>query len=225
MKIKEIPWFNRPGFKLTRNGVKTLDDAELLSIIFGVGSKKESALELSNKLLKKYNLNKLENLSIKDLANECNNDFNKALQILSLIEICKRYNRLINNGYTKSIRSAKDVFNIFSYKLLNEKKETFIVLSLDSKNNIIKEEEVSKGILDSSLVHPREVFKSAIKESAYSIIIVHNHPSGDCTPSQQDMEVTKILMKAGETLDIPVVDHVIIGKDNYYSFKEKAEQV
>ena len=224
MKIKEIPWFNRPGFKLTRNGVKTLDDAELLSIIFGVGSKKESALELSNKLLKKYNLNKLENLSIKDLANECNNDFNKALQILSLIEICKRYNRLINNGYTKSIRSAKDVFNIFSYKLLNEKKETFIVLSLDSKNNIIKEEEVSKGILDSSLVHPREVFKSAIKESAYSIIIVHNHPSGDCTPSQQDMEVTKILMKAGATLDIPVVDHVIIGKDNYYSFKEKAEQ-
>ena len=223
MKIKEIPWFNRPGFKLTRNGVKTLDDAELLSIIFGVGSKKESALELSNKLLKKYNLNKLENLSIKDLANECNNDFNKALQILSLIEICKRYNRLINNGYTKSIRSAKDVFNIFSYKLLNEKKETFIVLSLDSKNNIIKEEEVSKGILDSSLVHPREVFKSAIKESAYSIIIVHNHPSGDCTPSQQDMEVTKILMKAGATLDIPVVDHVIIGKDNYYSFKEKAE--
>ena len=223
MKIKEIPWFNRPGFKLTRNGVKTLDDAELLSIIFGVGSKKESALELSNKLLKKYNLNKLENLSIKDLANECNNDFNKALQILSLIEICKRYNRLINNGYTKSIRSAKDVFNIFSYKLLNEKRETFIVLSLDSKNNIIKEEEVSKGILDSSLVHPREVFKSAIKESAYSIIIVHNHPSGDCTPSQQDMEVTKILMKAGATLDIPVVDHVIIGKDNYYSFKEKAE--
>ena len=223
MKIKEIPWFNRPGFKLTRNGVKTLDDAELLSIIFGVGSKKESALELSNKLLKKYNLNKLENLSIKDLANECNNDFNKALQILSLIEICKRYNRLINNGYTKSIRSAKDVFNIFSYKLLNEKRETFIVLSLDSKNNIIKEEEVSKGIFDSSFVHPREVFKSAIKESAYSIIIVHNHPSGDCTPSQQDMEVTKILMKAGATLDIPVVDHVIIGKDNYYSFKEKAE--
>src|SRR3989344_9197177 len=225
MKIKEIPWFNRPGFKLTRNGVKTLDDAELLSIIFGVGSKKESALELSNKLLKKYNLNKLENLSIKDLANECNNDFNKALQMLSLIEICKRYNCLINNGYTKSIRSAKDVFNIFPYKLLNEKRETFIVLSLDSKNNIIKEEEVSKGILDSSLVHPREVFKSAIRESAYSIILIHNHPSGDCTPSKQDIEATKILMKAGETLDIPVTDHVIIGKDNYYSFKEKAEHL
>ena len=224
MRIKEIPWFNRPGFKLTRNGVKTLDDAELLSIIFGIGSKKESALELSNKLLKKYNFNKIEDLSVKDLAKECNNDFNKALQMLSLIEICKRYNSLIHNGYTTLVKSAKDIFNIFSYKLLNEKRETFIVLSLDSKNKIIKEEEVSKGILDSSLVHPREVFKSAIKESAYSIIIVHNHPSGDCTPSQQDMEVTKILMKAGATLDIPVVDHVIIGKDNYYSFKEKAEQ-
>src|SRR3989338_4982502 len=113
MKIKEIPWFNRPGFKLTRNGVKTLDDAELLSIIFGIGSKKESALELSNKLLKKYNFNKIEDLSVKDLAKECNNDFNKALQMLSLIEICKRYNKLVRKGYSKNIESALDVFNMF----------------------------------------------------------------------------------------------------------------
>lgn len=225
MKIKDIPWFNRPGFKLTRNGVTSLDDAELLSIIFGIGSKGESALELSNKLLKKYNLNKLENLSIKTLAKECKGNYNKALQILSLIEICKRYNKLVNNGYTNIIKSAKDVFNIYFHKFINEKKENFVVLCLDSKNRIIREEPVSIGLLDSSLVHPREVFKGAIKESAYSIIIVHNHPSGDCTPSQQDMEVTKILIKAGETLDIPVVDHVIIGKDNYYSFKEKAEQI
>ncbi len=225
MKIKEIPWFNRPGFKLTRNGVKTLDDAELLSIIFGVGSKKESALELSNKLLKKYNFNKLEDLSVKDLAKECNNDFNKALQMLSLIEICKRYNKLVTNGYTNTIKSAKDVFNIYSYKFINEKKENFVVLCLDSKNKIIKEEPVSIGTLDSSIVHPREVFKGAIKESAYAIILVHNHPSGDSTPSKQDLEVTKVLMKAGETLDIPVIDHVIIGNENYYSFKEKAEQI
>ena len=222
MKIKDLPWFNRPGFKLTSKGVNALDDAELLSIIFGVGSKVESALELSNKLLKKYNFNKLENLSIKTLAKECKGNYNKALQILSLIEICKRYNKLVANGYTNTIKSSKDVFNIYSHKFINEKKENFIVLCLDSKHRIIKEEPVSIGILDSSLVHPREVFKTAIKESAYAILLVHNHPSGDCAPSKQDLDVTKALMKAGETLDIPIVDHVIIGKDNYYSFKERS---
>src|SRR3989338_9961395 len=92
MKIKDIPFYNRPGFKLTRNGVSSLDDAELLSIIFGVGSKDENAIELSNRLLKKYNLNKFEDLSVKELAKECNWNFNKALQLLSLVEICKRYN-------------------------------------------------------------------------------------------------------------------------------------
>ncbi|MBU2640083.1 MAG: DNA repair protein RadC [Nanoarchaeota archaeon] len=223
MKIKDIPKFNRPGFKLTRKGVNTLDDAELLSIIFGVGGKGESALELSNKLLKKYNFNKLEELSIKDLAKECKWNYNKALQILSLIEICKRYNKFVNNGFTKNIKSAEDVFNIYSYKFINEKKENFIALCLDSKNNIIKEEPVSIGILDSSLVHPREVFKPAIKESAYAIILIHNHPSGDPTPSKQDIEVTRNLMKSGETLNIPVLDHVIIGKNSYFSFKERAD--
>ena len=102
----DIPWFNRPGHKLTRNGVHSLDDAELLSIIFGIGSKGESALELSNKLLKKYNFNKLEHLSVKELAKECKGNYNKALQLSSLIEICKRYNKLINNGYSKSIKSS-----------------------------------------------------------------------------------------------------------------------
>ena len=223
MKIKDLPWFNRPGFKLTRKGVTSLDDAELLSIVFGVGSKGESALELANRLLNKYNLNKLENLSVKELAKECKWNYNKAMQILSLIEICKRYNKLINNGFARNIKSAQDVFNRYAHKFINEKKENFIALCLDSKNNIIKEENVSVGILDSSLVHPREVFKEAIKESAYAVILIHNHPSGDPTPSKQDIEVTRILMKSGETLDIPVLDHVIIGRDSYFSFKERSE--
>src|SRR3989344_1860259 len=138
MKIKEIPWFNRPGFKLTRNGVNSLDDAELLSIIFGVGSKGESALELSNKLLKKYNFNNLENLSIKELAKECKS-YNKALQLISLIELSKRYNKLINGGYDnkikhKKINSAKDVKNIFIDKFRNYKKEMYwIMLLLEMK--------------------------------------------------------------------------------------------
>ena len=226
MKIKDIPWFNRPGFKLTRNGVNTLDDAELLSIIFGIGSKGESALELSNKLLKKYNFNKLEDLSVKDLARECKGNFNKALQILSLIEICKRYNRLVKKGYNgktrrKEIKSSEDVYNMFVDKFRNYKKEALNIILLDSQNKIIKViEEISIGILNSSLIHPREVFAEAIKEKANSIILVHNHPSGDVNPSKSDIETTKRLNEAGELLGIKVLDHVIIGKDKFFSFKD-----
>jgi len=204
VKIKDLPWFNRPGFKLTRKGVNSLDDAELLSIIFGVGSKGESALELSNKLLKKYNFNKLEELSIKDIAKECNGNFNKALQILSLIEICKRYNKLVRKGYSKSIESSQDVFNMFVDELRSMKKEYLHILLLDSKNRIVgKPELISIGTLDQSLVHPREIFKEAIKNSASRIILVHNHPS------------------AGKMLGINVIDHIIIGNNSYYSFNDE----
>ena len=221
MKIKDIPWFNRPGFKLTRNGVHSLDDAELLSIIFGVGVKDENAIELSNRLLKKYNFNKLEHLSVKELAKECKWDFNKALQILSLTEICKRYNKLNKNGFSNTIRSSKDVFNIFSDELINLKKEKVIGLYLDTKNKVIKKEVLSIGILDSSLIHPRELFKEAIKESAKSVILVHNHPSGDCNPSQEDIKITNILIEAGKLLDVKLLDHIIIGKEKYWSWKEE----
>lgn len=221
MKIKDLPWFNRPGFKLTKKGVDSLDDAELLAIIFGRGSKKESAIELSNRLLKKYNLNKLEDLSVKELAKECNWDFNKALQILSLIEISKRYNKLVRKGYSKRISSSEDVFNMFCDRFANEKKENFVVLYLDNKNKVIKEETVSVGILNASIVHPREVFKNAIKESAAGIIIVHNHPSGDCKPSDNDLETTEKLVQAGDLLCIPVLDHVVIGKACYWSWKDE----
>jgi len=222
MKIKEIPWFNRPGFKLTRNGAKTLDDAELLSIIFGIGSKKESALELSNKLLKKYNFNKIEDLSVKDLAKECNNDFNKALQMLSLIEICKRYNKLVRKGYSKNIESALDVFNMFVDELRSMKKEYLHIILLDSKNRIIgKPELIFIGTLDQTLIHPREIFKEAIKNSASRIILVHNHPSGDCNPSKNDEEITKNLFEAGKILGINIIDHIIIGNKDYYSFNNE----
>ena len=220
MKIKDIPFYNRPGFKLTRNGVNTLDDAELLSIIFGVGVKDESAIELSNRLLKKYNFNKLEHLSVKELAKECKWNFNKALQILSLIEICKRYNKLVNNGFSNSIRSSKDVYNMFFNELSSLKKEKAIGLYLDTKNKVIKKEVLSVGILDSSLIHPRELFKEAIKESAKSVILIHNHPSGDCNPSEDDIRLTKILIEAGDLMGINFLDHVVIGKNCFYSFKD-----
>ena len=220
MKIKDLPWFNRPGFKLTRKGVDFLDDAELLAIIFGKGSKKESAIEISNRLLKKYNLNKLEDLSVKELAKECNWDFNKALQILSLIELSKRYNKLINKGYKNKISDAKDVYNLLKDELGCKKKEYFICLYLNTQNKIIKKEVISIGTLNSSLIHPREVFKTAIKESANSVILVHNHPSGDHNPSNEDLIITRKIVESGKILSIEVYDHLIIGKEKYYSFRE-----
>jgi DNA repair protein RadC len=220
MKIKDLPFYNRPGFKLTKNGVSSLDNAELLSIIFGVGNEKESALELSNRVLKKYNLNKLEHLGLDELKKECGNDLIKAIKIMSLIELSKRYNKLVKGGYNESIRSSKDVFNIFNNELSNLKKEKAVALYLDTRNKIIKKEVLSIGILDGSLVHPRELFNIALKESAKSVILVHNHPSGDCNPSEEDCNLTKSLIQAGNLVGICFLDHIIVGKNCFYSFKD-----
>ena len=220
MKISDIPWYDRPGARISRDEIKELSDADLLSVIIGKG-RKESVLELSNRLLNKYNLNKLEDLGLEELADECKGDKIPALQILSFFELVKRYNKLIKGGYTrKVINSAKDVYNMFVDEFRNYKKEVLSVVLLDAKNKVIKVKEVSVGTLDSSLGHPREIFKEAIKESANGIILVHNHPSGDCTPSEGDENVTEILIKSGKLLDIKVLDHVIIGNKGYYSFKE-----
>lgn len=223
MRIKDLPWFNRPASKLRRKGVESLDDAELLAIIFGKGNKEESALELSNRLLKKYNLNRLEGLGFNELKKECNNDHVKALKILSCIELGKRYNKLINEGYKGKISCAKDVYNLLVDEFGSKKKEHFICLYLDTQNKIIKTEVVSVGTLDASLIHPREVFKTAIKESANSIILVHNHPSGDVTPSEGDMNSTERIKETGKVLKIRLVDHIIISKEGFYSFKENSK--
>jgi len=221
MKIKDLPSFNKPSSKLLKQGASYLDSAELLAIIFGKGDKKESALEISNRLLKKYNLHKFEDLGFTELLKECNDDVGKVFRIQALIELSKRYNRLKNNGFKRKISSAKEVYSYFVDSYGNLKKEYFLCLYLDTKNCIIKDEVISVGTLNSSLVHPREVFKAAIKESANSIILVHNHPSGDVTPSSEDEKITSDFFKIGELLGIKVLDHVIIGKEKYYSFKEE----
>jgi len=122
----------------------------------------------------------------------------------------------------QKIKTAKDVFDVALPKMSGLDREQFAIIHLDTKNNIIKYEVVSVGILNASIIHPREIFKSAIKESSNSIILVHNHPSGDPEPSGEDEEITERLKKAGELLNIPVLDHVIIGAGSYYSFKEES---
>ena len=219
MKIKDIPWYNRPGGRLKKKGASHLSDAELLAIILGRGNKEENAIDLSNRVLGNYNFHKLSDLELPELEKEFKNEV-KAMKITAMYEIFKRTNRLHKKGFNKKIGNAEDVFNYYVDELQDKKKEHFYALLLDTKNRIISEELVSVGILDASIIHPREVFKSAIKASSNSIILVHNHPSGDCTPSNEDKEVTKILENAGDLLGISVLDHIIIGKENYYSFKE-----
>ena len=219
MKIKDIPWYNRPGIRLKKKGVSILSDAELLAIVLGRGNKEENAIDLSNRVLGNYNFHKLADLSLHELEKEFKNQV-KAMKITAMFEIFRRTSRLNKKGFKPKIGNAEDVFNYYVDQLQDKKKEHFYALFLDTKNRIIAEDLVSVGILDASIIHPREVFKSAIKASSNSVILVHNHPSGDCTPSKADEEVTELLYNAGDILGINVLDHIIIGKNNYYSFKE-----
>jgi DNA repair protein RadC len=219
MRIKDISKENRPRERLERYGVGSLSDAELLAVILKIGNKTENVIDMCNRLISKYGIDKLSSCSLKELQEIKGIGKAKACQILALFEFNKRHNIAKKNG--KPIKSAKDVYEYVAPKLAGLTKEIFMVLHLDSKNRIIKEETVSIGTLTASLIHPREVFKSAIKESANSIILLHNHPSGDPAPSQEDEEITERLFDAGELLGIKVLDHVIVGNGKHYSFSEE----
>ena len=220
MKISEIPWDNRPGMRLKKEGVDKLSNAELLAIVLGRGNFKENAVDISNRVLNSYNFDKMSDLSFHELKDEFEDQV-PAMKIIAMYEIFRRSNKLKKSGNRVKIKTAEDVFNYFVDNLSDKKKEHFYVLFLDTKNIIIGKELVSVGTLNSSLVHPREVFNPAIKSSANSVILVHNHPSGDSKPSSEDEIVTKMLHTAGDLLGIKVLDHVIIGRDSFTSLKEK----
>ena len=219
MKISDIPWQNRPGIRLKQEGALALSNADLLAIVLGRGNFEENAIDISNRVLKSYNFDKLSDLSFHELKEEFRNQV-PAMKIMAMYEIFRRTNNLKKMGNKRKIETAKDVFNYYVDKLQDKKKEHFYALYLDTKNQIIEEKLVSKGILNASLIHPREVFNPAIRASSNSVILVHNHPSGNYAPSKEDKEVTKLLDNAGNLLGINVLDHIIIGKDGYYSFKE-----
>ena len=167
MSISDLPWYDRPGFKLTREGAEKLTNSELLSIIFWANDKEDDILGISNKILKKYNLNKIEEAGYNELVSLiCGNkkaeykDFVKVMKLLSLIELSKRYNKLVSGGYNrKPIKSAEQVYNMFKDELRSLKKERLYAILLNTKNVPFKVNIVSEGTLNSSLIHPREVFK------------------------------------------------------------------
>lgn len=218
MRIHDIPKEGRPRERFLKFGPQALSDAELFAILLRTGSKGENVIDMSNRLIKEYGLDKLFDCSLKELQKIKGIGPSKAMQLLAMAELQKRISQAKNP--INKITCAKDVFNLFHERLKDEKQENFIVLMLDTKNKIIAEETVFKGTLDAALVHPREIFREAIKNSASRIILVHNHPSGDPAPSEEDLEVTRQIEKAGDGLQIKVLDHVIIGREGFWSGKE-----
>jgi DNA repair protein RadC len=214
-----MPWYNRPGARLRRKGVFSLSDAELMAIVLGRGDKNENAVDLANRVLASYNFDKLADLTLPELEHEFRNPV-KAMKITAMFEIFRRTSKLMKKGFKSQIKTASDVYQYFVDELQNKTKEYFYALFLDTKNRILKEELISVGTLNESLIHPREVFNYAVKASCNAVILVHNHPSGDCVPSENDKVVTKELVEAGKIMGINVLDHVIIGKDGFISLKE-----
>jgi DNA repair protein RadC len=219
VKIKEMNSDSRPRERLVKFGVETLSDAELLAIILRTGTIKENVIEMSNRIINEFGLNKLADYSLKELQEIKGIGLGKACQLLAINELNKRVNSL-KNKVTK-ISTAQDVFNFFKDKFKDEKQENFYILMLNPRNHIIKEEFITKGVLDAAIIHPREIFKPAIKNSASKIILVHNHPSGDSNPSPEDLDITEQIIEVGNKIGIKVIDHVIVGKDEWWSWIER----
>ena len=215
MKIKDIPKSDRPREKMEKYGPDKLSDAELLAILLRTGTKDLNVLKLSQKILEKFGNEKFVDLSIENLKTVHGIGSAKACEILSCFELGRR---MLKGKKTSILLSPKDVWERME-DVRGSKKEHFVVFYLDSRNQEIHKEIVSVGTLNESLVHPREVFENAIKNNAASIIIAHNHPSGDLEPSQADIEITKKLIHAGKILDIKIIDHIIVTINGYNSLK------
>lgn len=222
LRIRDIPQNERPKEKLLTYGAEVLSNSELLAIILRTGTVGENVLELSSRLLSELegldgilNANLNEITSIKGVKN------GKASQILALAEIFKRFRTLKSMQRDIKVTSPKDIANILMGEMNNLTQEVLKVVLLNTKNIVIGTRDVFKGSLNTSIVHPREIFKQAINKNSASIIICHNHPSGDPTPSQEDINITLRIKECGNIIGIQLLDHIIIGKNKFISLKEK----
>ena len=213
MKIKEIALEQRPRERLKAGN--SLSDADLLALLLGSGVKGESAIDLGNRLLSENGLDKINLLSLQELMKIKGIGLAKASRLVAAFELSKRASS--GKICEKVVKNPSDIASHYIEKLKDLKKEHFIAVFLDSKNKIIKDEVISIGTLNSSLVHPREVFKEAIKNSANSIILIHNHPSGNVEPSDEDYRVNKVLVETGNLVGIEILDHLLIGYNSWSS--------
>lgn len=218
MKIHDFDPDNRPRERFLAHGPSALSSAELLALILRTGTKNCNILDTCNQLIRRFSLEKLPNTSIHELMEINGIGPSKAMQISAIFELNKRLHHMQNRN--KKIQCAQDVYEYMEGKIPDETREHLFILHLNTKNQVIKDEIVSVGTLNAALIHPREVFKSAIRESDHAIILVHNHPSGDPHPSIADKQVTELLKKTSNVIQIELLDHVIVSKTDWFSFKD-----
>ena len=216
-KIKDLPKVDRPREKLERYGPEKLSNSELLAILLGTGSKGINVVELSKRILSKFSADGLSKANVKELKNTFGLGSAKACEIVACFELGRR---LLQNKQSALLLSPKDVWEELK-DIRDNKKEHFVIFFLDARNQEIKREIISIGSLNANLVHPREVFEPAVRYLAAQIIVAHNHPSGDPEASEEDLTITKKLVEAGKILGIEVIDHIIVVKDRFLSFREQ----
>lgn len=219
--IKAMPLNERPRERMQQEGPQALSSAELIGILLSSGTHKMSAVELGRLIVSHQpeGLAFLKNCSIEELCAIKGVGNAKACQILAAIELGKRISATDRNQRYK-IKNPEDISRLVMEDLRFLQKEKFYILLLNTKHEVLHREEISVGSLNASIVHPREVFLAAIKKSCSAIILVHNHPSGDPTPSKEDILITKRLVDAGRIIGISVLDHVIIGDNVFTSLRE-----
>ena len=219
MKIKDLPKSDRPREKLIAKGAENLKDSELLAILLRIGRAGKNVIEIASQILTKHSKKRLLQMTYEDLVKISGIDSAKATTLLAAFELSKRAME-VDDSNLPVISTPKDVVAQLT-ELRHNKKEHFVALYLNARNQLVHKETISMGTLNANLVHPREVFEPALKHSAAGIMVAHNHPSGDPKPSEDDLEITKRLVEAGKMMGVELLDHVIIATNNHFSFKEE----
>jgi len=219
MKLKSLPKVERPREKLIAKGPQNLKDEELLAILLRTGVEGKNVLEIARQILRKYSKKRLFKLTYEDLLKIKGINSAKACTILASMELVKRALEVGEETLPK-IESIKDVIAQMSY-LRDKTREHLAALYLNARNELVFKKHIFVGTLDANIAHPREIFEHALTNHASSVILVHNHPSGDPEPSKADLEITKRIQEAGKIMGIDVLDHIIITKTKAFSFKQK----
>ena len=219
--LREMEEMEKPREKLYLYGASSLADYELLAILLRTGTKDKSVIDLSLELLKSLiSLNELQNITYEELTKIKGIGKVKALELLATIELGKRITNYRKNKY--QIKTAKDCYYYIKDRLSYQKQEHFLAIYLSINNDVIADQIISIGTINSTIADPKDIIRWGLKYSAYALIITHNHPSGNPTPSPQDISFTTKLSKACDLVELKLVDHIIIGKNKYFSFKEKS---
>ena len=226
MKIKEIPVLERPRERLINYGKENISNEELLAILIKTGSKNNSVKEIANSILKKINsINNLESININTFKDIKGLGKVKTVELMAAIELGRRIFMEKERNNLFFYDNPEEIYQDNLYLFKRKKQEYFYCLYLDNKNKLIERKLLFMGTVNRSIVHPREIFKEAYLTSASKIICLHNHPSSDVNPSMEDVRLTKSLIEIGKLQGIEIVDHIIVGDDNFYSFRKEKEDL